>query len=373
VFLAASHETDCILAVAHYRLRREYLKNLLDAMKIGLVGFAGSGKTTFFNALTGKNAPTGDFGSQKVHLGSVRVPDSRVDVLGEIYDSRKLTYAEIACVDVPGRAGTPGQGIDSATLDNIRDVSALALVLGAFQPDTDPAKLASAYRSELLLTDLMLVEKRLAAASKNNDKEREKKLLEMLLAHLEDDQPLVEFPEEELAAPELRQYAFVSDKPIIAVINVDEATLELGDVDQLAESVEARGIPAFVLSGRLEAELADLEPEEQAEFLEALGLEETARDRFIHAAYRALDLITFLTGGESESRAWPIRKGLNAKQAAGKIHTDLEHGFIRAEVFHYEEIVEVGSEAELKALGRMRLEGKDYIVADGDVMLIRHS
>lgn len=342
-------------------------------MKIGLVGFAGTGKTTFFNALTGQEAPTGDFGNLKVHLGSILVPEERVDVLARIYQSRKLSYAEIACVDVPGRTGVVGKGIDSKTLETIRDTSALALVLGAFLPDADPGAEASAYRNELILTDLMLVEKRLDSLKNYLDKKRDRELLGELRDHLSEGSPLVDMPRDVLEMPELRPYAFVSDKPIIAVINVDEAELNAESVASLTASVEAKGFPAFVLSGLLEAELSALEPDEQKEFLDELGLQDTARTRFIQAAYRALDLITFLTGGESEAHAWPIRNGLNAKQAAGKIHTDLEHGFIRAEVFHFDDIVEAGSEAEVKARGKMRIEGKHYRVVDGDVILIHHS
>jgi GTP-binding protein YchF len=353
-------------------------------MRVAIVGFAGSGKSTLFNALTGLDVATGDYGGGKVKLGTIQVPDPRVDVLAEIYQPKKVTRAELVCVDLPGRHDGGGrEGLDSATLERIRPMAALALVVGGFgagegpggQTVRGPADEAVAYLEELILADLVLVETRLERLRKEPGKHNidEVARLEVLQAHLGSGQPLrrLELGEEEWAR--LKHYAFVSDKPVVVVVNVDEEALETGQGERLAEPVRALGYPTFVLSGALEDELSHLTIEEQREFLAHLGIEQTARDRFIRAAFDALDLITALTVGADEVRAWPIPRGYKAKRAAGRIHSDLERGFIRAEVFHYDELVEVGSEAALKKAGRIRVEGKDYVVRDGDILVIRHS
>jgi hypothetical protein len=229
------------------------------------------------------------------------------------------------------------------------------------------------FLSELVLTDLLLLEKRIDALAKQLDRKEEKALLETMVAHLENGPPLTQMKFDKSGEEILRQYAFVSDKPIVVVVNVNEDNLDGDKCKSLEAKLKGIGHAAFCLSGPLECELAGLESDEQREFLSELGLEETARNRFIRATFDALQLISFLTAGDKEVRAWPVRKGSNARSAAGKIHTDLERGFIRAEVFHFDEINLLGSENQLKAEGKLRVEGKDYIVKDGDVMLIRHS
>ncbi len=339
-------------------------------MKVGLVGFAGSGKSTIFSALTGVSASS----SNKTHLGTMRVPDERIDALVEIYLPKKITYAEVVCVDVPGRGSGRGHGLDSQALEAIRDTDALALVIGAYLPDAPPPiEELDAFRTELILVDLMLVERRIEAAMKVAEKKKELAELEKIHAHLQDDRALLSLERSEPERLITHHYAFVSDKPIVVVVNVSEEALDDGSGAARAQPIRDRGVPTFVLSAPLELELADLDPEEQADFLAEMGRDDTARDRFIRGAYESLDLITFLTAGDKEVHAWPIRRGTAAKRAAGKIHTDIERGFIRAEVFHFDDIVEAGSEAALKAAGKWRLEGKQYIVQDGDVLLIRHS
>ena len=342
-------------------------------MKVGIVGFAGSGKTTIFNALTGQNAPVGDFGAGKVHLGSVQVPEPRLDRLEAIYSSKKLTLAELTCVDSPGNHGQASQGIDSKTLEQIRDASALALIVAAFDGDSDPVDTVDNFLIELLFTDQALVERRIDKLKKSTDRKQEVVALHKLLDHLQSEQLLSTVELDDVDRSHLSHYAFVSDRPVVVAINCDEDGLESGKYDDAVAILAARGLEAFVLCGQLEVELGQLEPDEQEAFLEELGLKETARARFIQTIYRALDLITFLTAGEKEVRAWPIPRGFNAKRAAGRIHSDLEHGFIRAEAFHFDEIDALGDEAKLKAAGKLRVEGKDYIVVDGDVLLIRHS
>lgn len=342
-------------------------------MKVGIVGFPGAGKTTIFNALTGLEAATGDFGGGKVHLGTIRVPDPRLDRLQEIYDPKKVTHAELTCVDVPGNHGSSVKGIDAKTLEQIRDVDTLALVVAAFDESHDPANDVESFMLELLITDQILVEKRIGKCRKQADKKKELEALERLLEHLSEEKLLIDVDIDEADQSLLQHYAFVSDKPIVVAINADDAALDDGRHDEAAAALNAKGIPAFVLAGQLEVELAQLEPEEQEAFLEELGITETARSRFIQAVYKALNLITFLTAGEKEVRAWPIPRGFSAKKAAGRIHSDLERGFIRAEAFHFDEVDATADEAALRAAGKLRVEGKDYVVVDGDVLLIRHS
>jgi ribosome-binding ATPase len=352
-----------------YQARQAAEARTESAMKVGLVGFAGVGKSTIFKALTGVAG-----GGNRAHLGTMVVPDARIDKLAELYRPKKVTYAEIVCVDVPGRATGPGQGLDSATLEVIRDCAALALVIGAFRPDApSPVDELEAFRAELILADLMLVEKRIEALRKMGDKKQEREEMERLQAHLQEERALVAMERTDAERQLTRHYAFVSDRPIVVAVNVSEAMLEDGSGEAAATAIQQRGVPAFALSAPLELELSELEPEEQAAFLAEMSLAETARARFIRGAYDALDFITFLTAGDKEVHAWPIEKGATARRAAGRIHTDLERGFIRAEVFHFDDIVVAGSEPALKAAGKWRLEGKDYHVKDGDVLLIRHS
>ena len=343
-------------------------------MKAGIVGYAGSGKTTIFNALTGMDAPVGDCGGGRVRLGAIRVPDGRLDRLAELYHPKKITHPELTCVDVPGARSRAGEGLDSRTLEQIRDVTALALVVGTFNEDSvAPVVAVDSFLMELLLTDQMLVERRIEKQRKQLDKKRETEVLRRLLEHLQRGELLSTLELDKADRVHVQQYAFVSDKPVVVVINTDESALEAGIYAKDAAELTDRGIPTFVLSGRLEHELSQLEPEDQQLFLEELGMQETARDRFIQAVYGALDLITFLTAGDKEVHAWPVPKGCTTKRAAGTIHTDLERGFIRAEVFHFDEIDVYEDEAKLRAIGRLRMEGKDYIVRDGDVLLIHHS
>ena len=343
-------------------------------MKAGIVGYAGSGKTTIFNALTGLEAPVGDCGGGKVHLGTIRVPDKRIERLAEIYRPKKITFAELTCVDIPGARSRSGEGLDSRTLEQIRDVTALALVVGAFNGEpVKPVEMVDNFLMELLLTDQMLVERRLDKQAKSLEKKRENEALRKLLEHMLSEKMLSTLELDESDRSHIQHYAFVSDKPVVVVINTDESSLEDGTYEQDAAELTVRGIPTFVLSGRLEHELSELELEDQLAFLEELDLTETARDRFIHAIYGALDLITFLTAGDKEVHAWPVSNGCTAKKAAGTIHTDLERGFIRAEVFHFDDIDLHEDEAKLRAIGKLRVEGKDYIVQDGDVILVHHS
>jgi ribosome-binding ATPase len=343
-------------------------------MKIGLVGFAGSGKTTVFNTLTGLDVPTG-FGGE-VHLGTVKVPDLRIDALSRIFKPKKTIYAEIVFSDIPGEHGAEKKGLSQKSLQQIRDQDVLCLVLRAFpnpalESAPDPAADLEAFHTECLLADLGMVERRLDRAKKDKPDPHELAAFELMKATLEQELPLRSLSAQVLDRGKLSGYGFLTDRPLMVVVNrrEDEAAVPLPDA--MAGRLAAIHAAGLVLSASVEAEIAKMDAADQTAFLQDLGLEESALARFIHTAYGLLDLIAFFTVGPDEVRAWPVRRGSNAKQAAGKIHTDLERGFIRAEVMPYAVFMEHGSEHALREAGKLQVEGKDYLVADGDILNIR--
>ena len=344
-------------------------------MKIGIVGFPHSGRTTVFNALTGLHAAVGGYSDPgKPNLGTIKVPDARIDRLAEIFSPRKITYAEVVFVDFPG--GERGGVLDQATLVQMRDADALVQVVRGFAdpalPDApDAARDIQAFQSELVLADLAILEKRAERMRKEKGKEQETELVERCMAALEAETPLRRVtlsPADERA---LSGFGLLSRLPMMVVVNVGEndAAAPLADVARAA--LDAAGLTGIALCAQIEMEIAGLESADRGGFLADLGLTEPARDRFIQAAYGLLDLISFLTSGEDAVRAWPIRRGTTAARAAGKIHSDIERGFIRAEVVAYEDFVRLGSDAKCREAGKLRLEGKDYLVADGDIMHFR--
>ncbi len=344
-------------------------------MKVGIVGFRGAGKTTIFNALTGLHAQVGGYGdASRPNLGVIKVPDDRVVALAEIHQPKKTTYAEISFVDVPGR-GEERAALDPATLVQMRDVDALAQVVAAFADPTGerPAPLAQLenFAAELILADLGIVEKRLERLKKEKGKEREQKLLERCHAHLAAEEPLrtCAFTADEVSA--LAGFNLLSRMPLLILLNVDEATIGAPPPADVAAWAERRGIELVAVPGKTEMELAELDECDRAAFLADLGIAQPAKNQFIRAAYGLLDLISFLTAGEDECRAWPIRRGTVAVKAAGKIHSDIERGFIRAEVVAFDDFMKYRSEAKCREAGKLRLEGKDYVVADGDIIHFR--
>ena len=346
-------------------------------MKVGIVGFPQAGKTTIFNALTGLHAEVGGYSEEgKTNIGVIKVPDARVDRLAQIFSPRKTTYAEIVFADFGAQAARERSALSASTIAQIRDVEAFALVLRGF-PDPasgdapSPVRDLAAFETELILADLGVIEKRLERLRKEKGKEREQKLLETAQETLESEKPLraVEWSREDQVS--MAGFGFISRKPLLVVLNVPEDAASQPLPADLVAALEASGQQGLVLSGAIEAEIAGLGAADRAAFLADLGLSQAAGDRFVRAAYALLDQISFLTAGEDEVRAWTIRRGTTAVRAAGKIHSDIERGFIRAEVVHFDDFVQYGSDAKCREAGKLRLEGKEYVVRDGDITHFR--
>ena len=374
-------------------------------MKVGLVGFPGSGKTTVFNTMTGQDAPVGYGG--EVRRAVVEVPDPRVEWLSALYRPRKTTFASIVFCDIPGEHGSEQRGLSTAALQQVRDQDALCLVLRGFDNPAlehapDPAAELEAFHAECVLADLVFVERWLERARKEAKRGLEVAAFERMREVLESERPLRLLPESELDRSLLQGYSLISDTPLLAVLNREEDDLgealrdgsedaspdeldgplpvELDDPlpdgiddllpDELEQALARMGAGGMALSASLEAEIATLDPADQQEFLRDMGLAEPALDRFIRAAYRLQNLISFFTVAGPEVRAWTIRAGTDARRAAGKIHSDMERGFIRAEVIPFDVLEECGSEQAVKAAGRLRVEGRDYVVQDGDILRV---
>lgn len=343
-------------------------------MRIGLVGFAGSGKTTVFNTMTGLDVPVG-FGGE-LRIGTVRVPDQRIDTLSRIFKPKKTTYAEITFSDIPGEHGAEKKGLSNKALQQIRDQDALCLVLRDFlnpavEGDPDPLRDLESFHMECIFADLALVERRLDRAKKESAPRQEVGAFELMQRVLEENKPLRSIPATELDRGPLRGYGFLTDRPLLVLLNRDESRVRDPMPEALASRLAELDAAGMVLSASVEAEIAKLDPDEQRAFLDDLGVSESALARFIRTAYGLLDLISFFTVGSDEVRAWTIRRGTKARQAAGRIHSDLERGFIRAEVIPYDVFMEYGSEQAVKDAGRLQIEGKDYVVQDGDIMHVR--
>ncbi len=343
-------------------------------MKIGLVGFAGSGKTTVFNTMTGLDVPVGYGG--EVRLGTVRVPDGRIDRLSEIFKPKKTTYAEMSFCDIPGEHGAEKKGLSPRGLQQIRDQEALCLVLRDFAnpalaADPEPLGDLEAFHAECVFADLEIVEKRLERAHKERAEPRLVAAFELARATLEEERPLRSVPAGDLDRSLLKGFGILTDRPLLVALNRSEDRAAEPMPDGLAARIGSLDAAGITLCASVEADIAAMAPEDQAEFLADLGLSESALARFIRAAYRLLDLISFFTVGPDEVRAWTIRRGTEAQRAAGKIHSDLERGFIRAEVTPYEVFMEHGSEAAVKEAGKLQVEGKTYVVQDGDIMHVR--
>lgn len=358
-------------------------------MKVAIIGLDLAGKTTLFNALTRGEAATGRPGETSVAV--VEVPDRRIEVLAAIYRPRKVTPASVEFVDGAGSAAAGGPRFGPAFLADVRASDALVHVARAFEnpvvPVTrppDPLRDVRELDQELILADLDLVEKRLErlkAAQKGRPKGAaaagavEAEVLERLKAHLEAELPARTFARTPQEIEATRHLAFLSDKPVALVANINEA--EIGHrsrgLDPLRQYAERAGYPLLEICARVEMEVAQLPPEEESAFLEAMGVAESGRYRLIRAVYDLLGLHCFFTVSEEEVKAWTIRRGDTAIIAAGKIHSDMARGFIRAEVIPYEALAAAGDPKTARAAGHYRLEQKQYVVQDGDVLNIRFS
>jgi GTP-binding protein YchF len=353
------------------------------ALTCGLIGLPLVGKTTLFNLLTCAGAETSNFaGRTKTNVHTAGIPDARLDFLAGLYHPRKYTPAALEVIDVPGLS----RGSGAAFLAAVWDVDALIHVVRAFRSDTiphveeslNPARDLENVDAELILTDLQVVETRLEriAAGKKIKGETlvEQAALRRCQATLDAGQPLLEA---DLAGEEwqaVRSLGFLTVKPALVAVNIDEDQLHRGGYAGEAELelyASARNIPVLTICAQLETEIASLEADERSAFLGAMGIAEPGINRVAQAMYSRLGLISFLTAGEDEVRAWTIRAGTLARAAAGKVHSDIERGFIRAEVVNYDDLVRLGDMSKVKEKGLMRLDGKDYVVQDGDIINFR--
>lgn len=356
-------------------------------MKIGLVGLPLTGKTTFFNLLTGNAQATGlKTGGQEQHEGSAIVPDKRMDILVEHYKPKKATYAQIHFKDIPGfNPEEAHRGRGASFLDEVRPVDALVMVVRAFHNDAvdgvagepNPYKELLDCCSELLLADISMVENRIRRleTQRKPNKETEGQLaaLKVILEALEDEKLFSQLPQHE-GEELLARQDFLTEKPLMVAVNVDEKQFRSGEYpgqEKIVAYTREKAIPLIEICGQAEMEISQLPKEDRAEFMEDLNLEETGMSRLARAAYSCLGLISFFTVGEDEVRAWTVPRGITAKLAAGKIHSDIERGFIRAEVFHYDDFYSLGSALKVKEKGLFRLEGKEYILKDGDMISFR--
>ena len=360
-------------------------------MKLGVVGLPNVGKSTLFNAITkaGAQAANYPFCTIEPNVGAVAVPDERLDVLARMYNPEKYTPTSIEFVDIAGlvRGAYKGEGLGNKFLSHIREVDAIVHVVRCFEDENivhvdgsvDPKRDVETIGIELIFADLETVEKRMERtrkAAKGGDKQLagEIELLERAKAHLESGKPIRTMQATEAEAETLKGMFFLTTKPVIYVANISEADIDKAGnplVTALQDAVKDENAEVITICAQVEEEIAELSPEEKQAFIEELGIGESGLDKLVKACYKLLGLISYLTAGPKEVRAWTIEKGTKAPQAAGKIHTDFERGFIRAEIVPFETLKELGSMAACKEKGLVRSESKDYVMQDGDVVLFR--
>lgn len=362
-------------------------------MKLGIVGLPNVGKSTLFNSLTKAGAESANYPFCTIdpNVGIVTVPDFRLSLLANMYNSRKVTPAVIEFVDIAGlvKGASKGEGLGNQFLANIREVDAIVHVVRCFEDSNivhvdgniNPLRDIETINLELIFSDIEILERRIAKSAKgaNNDKAlaHEVEILKAIKAHLEDGRLAITYEAaDDEEAEFIRSLNLLTAKPVIYAANVieddliDDGASNKG-VCEVREYAAQCGSEVFVICAKIEQEISELEEDERKMFLEDLGLSESGLDKLIKASYKLLGLISYLTAGEQETRAWTIKKGTKAPQAAGKIHSDFERGFIRAEVVNYQALLDAGTYSAAKEKGIVGLEGKDYVVKDGDVILFR--
>ncbi len=361
------------------------------SLHCGIIGLTNTGKTTLFNCMSRTKAQTGKFAfsSSKSNVGMMEVPDPRLYKLAELVKPEKIVPATVEIIDIPGltKGSSKGEGVGNQFLSDIRNADALIHVLRCFDDDNlphidgsiDPVRDIETVEFELQVKDLESVEKKLQKvekAAKVGDKEAKKamEVLQVYRSHLSDFKPARTAPVSEDDRKYIQDLFLLSDKPVMFVCNVDEASAVRGNhyVEAVQNALKDQKAKILVIAAAVEAEIAELENrEDQMAFLHDLGLEEPGVNRLLRAALDLLDMMYFFTAGPKEVRAWNIKKGMTAPQAAGVIHSDLERGFIRAEVMKYEDFIALGSEEACKKAGKFYIEGKNYVVQDGDILHIR--